>query len=85
MSLKCSFVGHLATFSGNKTHKKMRLHKIRVIIFLVIFGMFYVSFKILEPEIDGHDDDNIHQPVSQLVMITRKSSCVNARGIPTAM
>ena len=66
MSLKYSFLDRLAIFSGNKRNKKMRLHKIRVVIFLVIFGMLYVSFKILEPEIDGHDDDIIHQPVSQL-------------------
>ena len=71
MSLKCSFTGRFATFSGNKPKRKMRLHKIRVVLFLVIFGMLYVSFKIMEPEIDGHGDDNINQPVSQLVMRTR--------------
>ncbi len=35
---------------------RMRLRKIQVLIFLVVFGMLYVSFKILEPEIEGEEE-----------------------------
>ena len=66
-----------AKFHGLTPINMMKVRRIRVAIFLVIFGMLFISFKILEPEIDGHDNGDRQIPVRKQIIFMEFLMCID--------